>query len=585
MFNILCPSCGVSQKIQNHLNPGSCSSCGSNITLESIETYLPKLLVVQGADKGKEFSIQESASIGRGNHNSIRLMEIKASRQHASIFFENGEFQIKDLQSGNGTHVNGNPISLSALKDKDIIRIGDAMLLFRNDYEYSPVDQDHQGTTLIQQNNVEAIIGLPSKFEHHTKAELNYNHQHSFMMSGKELQSVLEVEKVNEKLRIIYEVSNTIGSILPLEEVLSVILDTVFRYIPAQRGAILLCDEEQDAPLEIAVAKVASEQEKETTIHISNTLMDRVVKERKSILTLDTMLDENLKTAASVMGKIRSAMSVPLISKSNLLGVLHIDTSKRSASFNEDTLELLTGIAGQAAIAIENAKLIKKIEHEVETRGHIQRYLSPDLVEQVVNKKIDLDMGGKVKKATILFTDLRGFTSMTENIGAEAVVAILNDYFTRMVDIIFARKGTLDKFMGDAIMGIWGLPIFSDEDPVLAIQAAIEMQNELFYFNMSQRKTGKNTLKMGAGINTGEVVVGNMGSPKRMEYTVIGPDVNLASRVEHLTTRNQVLISENTYNEAKDLVKTVELEPVKVKGIDRPLTYFWSCGNSFRTTS
>lgn len=569
MFSILCPSCKTNNHAQDSDKSITCTSCSTKIPLEKLESYLPKLLIIQGANKGKEFTITDENSIGRGNQNTIKIMEPKASRQHATIKFSDGCYRVADLHSGNGTFVNGAAIASVEINDKDLIRIGDATLMFRNQYQYSPVNTSTEDLP-------KAVLGQTSAYEL-TKAELNYNTQHSFMMSQDDFNSIIEVEKANKKLRIIYEVNNAIGSILPLEEVLSLILETVFQYIPAQRGAILMYNEKDDPPLQTAVTKVANSEEQKT-IHISNTLMDRVIKERKSVLTMDTMLDENLKTAASVMGQIRSAMSVPLITRDNLLGVLHIDTSKKSASFNEDTLELLTGIAGQAAIAIENAKLIKDIERETETRGHIQRYLSPDLVERVVNGQIDLDMGGKVKKATILFTDLRGFTSMTENIGAEAVVSILNDYFTRMVDIIFARKGTLDKFMGDAIMGIWGLPIFHQEDPGLAVQAAIEMQNELFYFNMSQRKIGKSTLKMGAGINTGDVVVGNMGSPKRMEYTVIGPDVNLASRVEHLTSRNHVLVSENTYEETKDIIKCVELEPTKVKGIDRPIRIFGVVG-------
>ncbi|WP_372367972.1 adenylate/guanylate cyclase domain-containing protein [Candidatus Uabimicrobium sp. HlEnr_7] len=569
MFTILCPSCKTSNQAQDHQKSITCESCKTKVPLESPETYSPRLLIIQGANKGKEFVIGNENSIGRGNQNTIKIMEPKASRQHATITFLDGCYRVADLHSGNGTFVNGAAIASVEVNDKDLIRIGDATLMFRNQYSYSPINTEGNEAP-------KAVLGQKSAYEL-TKAELNYNTQHSFMMSQENFNSIIEVEKANKKLRIIYEVNNAIGSILPLEEVLSLILDTVFQYIPAQRGAILMYNEKDDPPLQTAVTKVANSEEQKT-IHISNTLMDRVIKERKSVLTMDTMLDENLKTAASVMGQIRSAMSVPLITRDKLLGVLHIDTSKKSSSFNEDTLELLTGIVGQAAIAIENAKLIKDIERETETRGHIQRYLSPDLVERVVNGQIDLDMGGKVKKATILFTDLRGFTSMTENIGAEAVVSILNDYFTRMVDIIFGRKGTLDKFMGDAIMGIWGLPIFHQEDPGLAVQAAIEMQNELFYFNMSQRKTGKSTLKMGAGINTGDVVVGNMGSPKRMEYTVIGPDVNLASRVEHLTSRNHVLISENTYSETKDIVKCVELEPTKVKGIDQPIRIFGVVG-------
>jgi adenylate cyclase len=326
--------------------------------------------------------------------------------------------------------------------------------------------------------------------------------------------------------------------------------------------------------LETAVAKTRNDS-KEKEFRISKTMMERVIREKVSLLTTNTLLDDSYANAASIISQgIRSAMSVPLICKDNLLGVLHVDTTQMSTQFNPDTLELLTGIGSQSAIAIENAKLLKKIEKEVETRGHLQRYLPPELVEQIINNQIDMGVGGQLKRATIMFTDLRGFTKLTESIGAEAVVAILNDYFTRMVEIIFNTNGTLDKFIGDAIMAIWGLPVGGPEDAIHSIKAAIEMQNELFYFNLYQKKQGRSRLKMGAGINTGDVVVGNMGSPERMEYTVIGPPVNMASRVEGVTAHNQILVSENTYKEVSEKIYAVLFPPTPLKGIERVIKIY-----------
>lgn len=583
MFTTYCQHCKNAILIPRY-PPSSqviCLMCHKSTRLEPLRRYYPRLVMIKGDQVNQDFLVEGEMTIGRGGGNTIPLTERKASRRHASIKYANGQYLIADLDSGNGTFVNNRPIKQAVLRDKDIIKIAEAEFIFRNVYQYTPENEVMIPTNINTSANSAPTrpIVLPSKREAvltekpselaHTHAVLKFNAQHSFLMSAQELQNISEVEKANNKLRILYKVNHAISSILNLQELLTVILDVVFQYIPGvERGAILLYDETSQS-LRSAVTKVRN-QDNDEQIQISRTILERVMAEKISLLTTDASIDERLAESMSIITQgIRSAMSVPLISKEDLLGVLHIDSTKKSDEFNQDNLELLTGIASQAAIAIENAKLIEEVQRETETRNHLQRYLSPELVDQVVHKKMTLEIGGQLKKATILFSDLRGFTKMTENIGAEAVVAILNDYFSRMVDIIFATGGTLDKFIGDAIMAIWGIPIAHPEDSMHAVKASLQMECELFYFNLYQRRVGRNVLKAGIGINVGQVVVGNMGSPKRMEYTVIGPPVNMASRVETLTSRNQILISDNVYSEIKDIVRVVELAPTRVKGIER----------------
>lgn len=605
MFTTTCKHCHKENPIDGFPAEATvnCCHCGQSNALENESHYLPRLIVIQGGEKGKEYPFKEDLSLGRDTSNTIQLKELKSSRRHAKIEFQDGKYYLEDLKSGNGTFLNGNKVTQAPLRDKDLIHVAETIFMFRNPYFYLPGVENREATpglpadgqvkikTVARGDKTVKTVATGSKplpdllvperaflaesqsgFER-TRAELKFDAQRSFMMSSQELRNIAEVEKANAKLRILYEVNNAISSILDLQELLGTILDVVFRQIPAERGAILLYDADRDS-LETTVAKVRNRAE-EGPFKISKTMMNRVVKERISLLTTDAMLDDSYAEAMSIISEgIRSSMSVPLVSKEKLLGVLHIDTTQISAQFNSDTLELLTGIASLAAISIENAKLIKKIEREIETRGHLQRYLSPELVEQIINQQIDMKIGGELKKATVLFTDLRGFTKLTENIGAEAIVAILNDYFTRMVDIIFGNHGTLDKFIGDAIMAIWGLPIGDPNDALNAVKTAIQMQQDLFYFNIGQREKGRASLKMGAGINTGELVVGNMGSPKRMEYTVIGSTVNLASRVETQTAHNQILISEFSYEQVAGRVFGVQLPPAPLKGIQRPVTIY-----------
>lgn len=570
MFWIACQRCKQSICIKQYPSSSeiSCPSCGYIHVLKPIEHYFPRFIGIQGEDAGKEFPIDKKATLGRSTSNMIHIREKKASRMHAVIEFKSDHYMIEDLKSGNGTLLNGKPVTQSvALKDKDKITIGDAIFCFSNPYNYS---------SILTYQSPGVVSSEPSMFEK-TKAEFSFNRQHSFLMPEEQIQNLIDLGKANSKLRILYKVTHAISSVFELEPLLTKILSVVFQYIPADRGAILLY-EESTKKFTLQVVKERNKSE-ESNIQISRMILDRVISQCVSLLTTDALLDETLSDSKTLQNDgVRSAMGVPLIYQETLLGVLYIDSTEPLAEFNEDTLELLSGIATQAAMTIANAKLLYTLHREMETRSCLERYLSSELVEQIVNEQIHLNVGGDLTSATILFTDIRDFTKLTEHIGAKAVVTVLNDYFSRMVDIIFDHHGTLDKFIGDAIMGLWGVPVGRIDDNFHAIAAAIEMQNELFYFNLSQKKKGRTMLKIGAGINLGEVVAGNIGSPKRMEYTVIGPSVNLASRVEALTGKNQVFISDNVYEQVKSIVCVVPFKSTYVKGVERPISIYGVIG-------
>lgn len=167
---------------------------------------------------------------------------------------------------------------------------------------------------------------------------------------------------------------------------------------------------------------------------------------------------------------------------------------------------------------------------------------------------------------TVFFSDIRGFTPMSEALSAEQVVHILNEYFTAMTSIIFKYQGTLDKYMGDAIMAIWGAPIEIPDHAERAVLAAVEMGEKMKELQAKWRMEGKREVNIGIGINSGEVVVGNIGSNERLEYTAIGDNVNLTQRLESVAEKGQILISAATYERVKHKVNAVMLDPIKVKG-------------------
>lgn len=214
----------------------------------------------------------------------------------------------------------------------------------------------------------------------------------------------------------------------------------------------------------------------------------------------------------------------------------------------------------------------RKMMEEANTKKMMERYLPPQLIGELYKKNVNIEPGGESRKVTILFSDIRSFTSISESMPANEVVSLLNGYLSAMTDIIFQNKGTIDKFIGDAIMTIFGAPIESEDDAVRAVKTAISMKNKLQEYN-SLHTNLSDPLEIGIGIHSGEVIAGNIGSTKRLDYTVIGDNVNLASRIENLTKfyRCPILISQNTFKEIENeitnsTILTREIDTVIVKG-------------------
>jgi adenylate cyclase len=193
--------------------------------------------------------------------------------------------------------------------------------------------------------------------------------------------------------------------------------------------------------------------------------------------------------------------------------------------------------------------------------------MSPNIVDEMVQKgAADLSLGGEKKKVTILFCDIRGFTSLTEKEPVETIVSLLNEYFSAMSEVIFANSGTLDKFIGDAVMAIYGAPLEVDDAAYKAVKTAVEMRAKLAELNLKWKAAKRPEIHVGYGINTGEAIVGNIGSERRMEYTAIGDMVNVAARIEGETGNDQIFITEATFKALGDRVKAKKLSSTALKG-------------------
>jgi adenylate cyclase len=230
-----------------------------------------------------------------------------------------------------------------------------------------------------------------------------------------------------------------------------------------------------------------------------------------------------------------------------------------------DELGLLTEIFNNTAKSLKEKELIK---------GAFSKYISSEVMEEIIKDPSKLSLHGKRIKATILFTDIRGFTSMSEKLEPEQVVSIINDYLTIQTDKVIKYRGFLDKFIGDCVMAVYGVPVPKEDDAYRAVMTAIDIRESVKKLNSIRERMKQLTVGIGIGLNTGEVVCGNMGSPQKMDYTVIGDNVNLASRLEANAPANTIYVSESTYNETKDRFVYKELEPIFVKGKKEPIKIY-----------
>jgi adenylate cyclase len=251
-----------------------------------------------------------------------------------------------------------------------------------------------------------------------------------------------------------------------------------------------------------------------------------------------------------------------------------VDCLSRPYAFTQEELGIFSVIAAEAAISFDNARSHEELARRLVERQAFERFLPPSVVEIIISNPDEIHLGGENQTVTILFSDIRGFTRMSEHMEPHAVVELLNEYFSEMTEIISESGGTLDKYLGDGIMAVYGAPFPKPDDALRATKTAMEMQRALAALNRDWERRGQPPLRMGVGVNTGPVTAGNIGSPKRMDYTVIGDAVNLASRLCSNAPGGQILVSESTYMQLDDSILAQRLEPIRVKGKEEPVELY-----------
>jgi len=498
--------------------------------------------------------------IGRSPECQVVLKDFGISRQHARILVDDDGVRILDLKSKNGTTVNGVPVMEASLKDGDRILLGKFQLTFTKSLE-GKVVLDEERPLSEEAGTIIRSVGELSKLLAPSEAGT------APAVAEAKKADAQETEKLNRILKVLLNFAKDLNEARSVDEVLQRIMEIVFDHVPADRGFLMLREEGQERLTPMVVRHRAGGDQGKITI--SKTIADRVLKDRVSILTSDAQVDPRFGAGDSIrFHGIRSAMCAPLWSKDQIIGIIHVDSPMLTNCFTLNDLDLLTALGHNAAVAIERARLNQKIVAEEKKRERLGRFLSPQVTNRIINtsESQGAELGvPEAKDVSVLFADIVGFTTMSEKMSPAAVSYLLNDYLSRMTEIIFKYDGTLDKYIGDAIMAVFGAPLDMPDHAAQAIRAALEMRERLEEFNAERRESPE--LRIRIGINSGRVVAGEIGSINKKEYTVLGDAVNIASRLESSVAKPMmVVIGENTYEAVQGLFECRSLGETELKG-------------------
>lgn len=539
--------------------------------------------IKEGPLRGSCITLSGKMTIGRNISNHIHLNDSSVSRQHAELWRKDSYFALVDLGSANGTFVNDRQLHRLVpcpLYNGDILTIGTTIIVFHAQGEQPPGHErqpsQNEETADLSKIKKSAALSVvltqedsSRSFNHTIDASRIFHVDTASVSSEKLLETI-------KRLQAMVDIAIDLGTVLLPEQLAERIMSVIFDIFPnADRSFIMTYDPSTSSLKPLAARHRRKNSMSSDVFQVSTTVLSTVVKEHRSILLSDAKTDSRFADQPSIVDfSIRSIMCAPFIYKDDLLGIIGVDTMSRQHAFSEEDLAMLTGIASQSAISLKNAELYAAVENETQKRTQLSRYLSQDVVEGILHGTIPLSLGGEKKWGTVLFCDIVGFTNLAENLSALEVVATLNRYFSLVTGIVTRNCGTLHKFGGDMVMAFWNVMV---PDPLAcqhAVRCSLEMQNAVFNFDIQLENEHQRPLYLGVGCNTGEFAGGNIGGEDRMEYTVIGDNVNLAQRIESLACRWQVLISEETYSQVTSSCSAISLQPVVVKGKQQPITIY-----------
>ena len=538
-----------------------------------------RLDILSGSGQGTSVDVGGITSLGRGADCSIVLDDRQVSNNHAVIRpSEDGRgFVLEDFGSTTGTFLNGNRTRRASLQDGDVIQMGNVQLRVRRSD-----DPPLHGEVPPEEVEVVRTRQLPTRRLSMDALQVKLRASDLLTASSTARIEVVpedgEVDpaardEVAARLEQLVEISIALATIHEPRSLAREVARGLCEMFPRIRrlGIFEVDRDSSDADVVLTSTYLIDRSQRHggQRVQVSQSVLQAALQERCAILSEDVAADPrfNLSESLSAAG-VCSMICAPLVLGARVLGALYLDTTDLNHLFDEASLRLVVGVAAILAASIENARLFAKVQSESVQRSNLERYFAPNLVERVIKGEVPLARHGRSAHGTILFVDIRGFTRLTELTPPGTLVEALNEYFAAMQRIIFRSGGTVERFGGDSILAYWGVVEQDPESAIRASRAALNMLSEIFRLNPELEAKGQPRLKIAIGVNSGDVVVGDVGSAERYEFTILGTAINLARRLESQAGPWEVIAGAATVKALGRGALHVPLPPAMVKGMD-----------------
>jgi len=514
-------------------------------------TSIFKLAYNDGSETQMFLLPEGDTLVGRSRICNLVIRDPSASRRHARFEVREGRCFVEDLNSSAGTCKNGEFITRAEVRDGDVVSLGQMQFAVRE-----PVPEQVALSGMHTFTN--ATVTLPI-------AGFAASRSVGTDARTREIDS-------NRLVAMLSDVSSELVRSTSVSQILDRIIALTFEMTHADRAFLMLMDEKSGE----LIPRVARCRDG-TPAHgatISRTIAGTVFKDRVALLASDAQLDSRFEASESLpLQDIRSCMCAPLWHDTDVIGILYVDNPE-SSRFSVGDLNLFTTLSNYAAVAIEQARLAARLLEERRHRERLQRYHSPRVIERILEGESETGASfiAQERQISVLFADIVGFTTMSEQMTPPEVAKLLNQFFEAMIDVIFEHEGTLDKFIGDAILATFGAALPQQDHAVRCVRAALDMRKALAHFNATRNQP---ELRMRIAINSGCALVGDIGSPRRREFTVMGDVVNTASRLESgVAQPDQIILSGSTYQLVKDEIEARTLGSVNLRGRSGPVDIY-----------
>ena len=493
--------------------------------------------------------------LGRADENDIVLTGDKVSRRHARIRVNGNQVWLEDLGSRNGTQLAAKPVAeATVLHEGDVVSVGENTLILRSagEAEESRTEMVELGSTNQLSAKAAELAGQVLFTRDLRENSFIASFEQARAMSISELQAASVESRGSgehpvKQLALLYKVVDAMTTSASLDAFLQQMLDLVMELASAKTGVVLL--KNVKGTFSPVVVRHAGKLQK-GEVPVSDAIVSEVVQKKVALCVGDAQDDARFKSRESViLYAMKQVLCVPMVHDEQIAGLLYLNREGDGASGMplESLMDLLTAIAQLAASGAQQAKLKAKVQSEERIRRALERFHAPDVVDRLVK---DLGKGQQIgakvdeRVVTVVFADIAGFTALTERLPGAQVVELLNEFYRRMTRIIFSFGGTVDKFIGDSVMAIFGAPYQRPDDAARAVRAALAMRRE--FVDLITARPPEEHCGIKLAVNTGKALAGIVGSDARLEYTALGDSVNVASRVEETALAGQVLVTKAT---------------------------------------